>query len=83
MDDASWLSGARCDLHELPNCSVCKPSRYPKVVVVTRGTSDTYHRTHRCCWLRKGQSSVERRGGEAAPLASISRQQAEGEAREP
>lgn len=73
-----WFEGKPCEEDNLPYCDRCKPHAYPKVVVVTHGWGYAFHRSVACEWLHRGQGSVERRGGEPAPVEAVAIQVALG-----
>ena len=73
-----WFEGQPCEGDNLPYCDRCKPHPYPKVVVITRGWGHALHRSDDCVWLHRGQGSVERRGGQPAPVERVAIQVAIG-----
>jgi len=66
-----WDEGEECPRHELGWCSLCKPRDLPKVVRVTRGKSDAFHKTATCPALVSGQRLVEAAGGTAADIETV------------
>ena len=78
-----WFEGQPCPEDDLIFCGRCKPHPYPKVVIVTRGFSATFHRSESCDALVEGQGKVMARGGEPAPVVPVAVQQALGEGRFP
>lgn len=77
-DTSWWFEGERCEEDNLPFCRRCKPHPYPNTVVVTRGWGYAFHLSEDCVWLHRGQGSVERRGGEPAPVERVAIQVAFG-----
>ena len=73
-----WFEGKPCEEDYLAYCDRCKPHGYPKVVVVTLGWGYAFHRSAACEWLHRGQDSVERHGGEPAPVETVAIQVALG-----
>ena len=73
-----WFEGKPCEDDNLPYCRRCKPHPYPHTVVVTRGWGYAFHLSEDCVWLHRGQGSVERRGGEPAPVERVAIQVAFG-----
>ena len=66
-----WDEGEECPRHELGWCSLCKPRDLPKVVRVTRGKSDAFHKTATCPALVSGQRLVEAAGGTTADIETV------------
>lgn len=83
MDLEAWESGDLCEEDGLAFCSRCKPSDLPSVVYVTTGSSSAFHARDSCEALKSGQDSVERRGGEPAPIKNVNVQIALGQGKVP
>lgn len=77
-DTTWWFEGEPCEEDNLSFCRRCKPHPYPDTVVITRGWGYAFHRSEDCLWLHRGQGSVERRGGEPAPVECVAIQVAFG-----
>lgn len=65
-----------CTKHETFNCSIYKPSIYPKSVMITAG-GKLFHRSGKCYWLNDGQDAVDARGGDRSERETLSPQVAE------
>lgn len=73
MTAQTWTAGEPCESHDDCYCMMCRPldERFPEYFVLTTGWSHTAHRDDSCIWLGRGQGSVKRRGGVAAPLRTV------------
>lgn len=67
-----WEAGTPCEADGIPFCKRCKPTDLPEIVFVSAGGS-AFHRIPDCEGLAGGQRSVDRRGGDVAPITSIHR----------